>query len=170
VYRREAGAETSFDGERRRFPTLYVTEKIRHKAGLVFLNCPHFKKLRESTPVYGPGDGGPNRDEYDDLSSKGRLKLKTLNKKAEEYDEKEKKLKHKRKGKKKDPSINEVKKILRKIIKYHERKVKELIPSIYPLIGPANSDSENEEDSKKTGTRDDKREHTKREIKNYNIL
>lgn len=171
VYRREAGAATGFDGVGgRKFPTLYMTEKIKDKAGLVFFNCPHFKHLRESEDVFGSSGGGGGRglgsDEMADLQKNGRLRLKTLNKKAEECDKDEKKLKQKRKGKK-DPSVRSIKDHLRKIIKYHEKQVADMIPSIYPMLGPANSDSDNEEERK--GTRDEKREHTKRELKTYNV-
>ena len=169
VYRREAGAETSFDAERRRFPTLYMTEKIRDKAGLVFLNCPHFKHLREST---GNDLGGSTsklsdkyKDEMEDLSSKGHLRIKTLNKKSEEYEKDEKKLKAKRKNKKNDPSIKSVREYLRKVIRYHEKKVLDMIPSIYPMLGPANSDSEDGDDETENGRKDEKRARTKRELK-----
>lgn len=143
-----------------------MTEKIRDKAGLVFFNCPHFKDLRESDSgsLFGKGSRGMGKDEMEDLGKNGRLRLKTLNKKAEEIEKDEKKLKEKRK-KKKDPSIKEIKDLLRKIIKYHEKKVTEMIPSIYPLPGAANSDSDNDDD--KSGTRDEKRERTKRELKMY---
>jgi hypothetical protein len=39
-----------------------------------------------------------------------------------------------------------------------------MIPSIYPMLGAANSDSDNNDESEK-GTRDEKRERTKRELK-----
>lgn len=165
VYRREAGAETGYDTGRK-FPTLYMTEKIRDKAGLVFFNCPHFKSLRESEDIFsskGRG-GGLGSDEISDLQKNGRLRLKTLNKKAEECDKDEKKLKQKRRAKR-DPSIRAIKDHLRKVIKYHEKQVSDMIPSIYPMLGAANSDSDNDEDRK--GTRDEKREHTKRELKTY---
>lgn len=139
-----------------------MTEKIKDKAGLVFLNCPHFKHLRENDLEAG---GGYSKDEVEDLTKKGRLTLKTLDKKADKAKQKEKDLKRKRGGKKNDPSIKKVKDHLRKIIKYHEEKVHEQIPSIYPLLGPANTDSEN--DSDKGG---DKRENTKKELKIYGNL
>lgn len=122
----------------------------------MFFNCPHFKHLRESD--VGSRGGGGNTAEMDDLTRKGRLRLKTLDKKSEEIDKKKKKLKQKRHGKKSDPSIKKIKDHLRKIIKYHEHKVNEEIPSIYPILGPANSDSENNMSSA-----DEKKHHTKRE-------
>lgn len=162
VFRREAGADTGFDQGPRRFPTLYVTEKIRHKAGLVFFNCPHFKHLRESDVGVGRGGGGSDSAEIADLTSKGRLRIKTLDKKSEEIDKKKKKLKEKRQGKRKDPTIRKVKDHLRKIIKYHEHKVNEEIPSIYPILGPANTDSEND-----GSEADEKKQHTKKERTGY---
>ncbi len=167
VYRREAGATTGFEtGTGRKFPTLYMTEKIKDKAGLVFYNVPHFKHLRESDAPNGRID--KHKDAMEDLSSLGRLRLKTLNKKAEEYDKDELKLKAKRKDKKKDPSIKSIKEHLRKIIKYHEKQVHDMIPSIYPLLGPANSDEEDGGEDQ-NGKRDEKRERTKREMKQYPI-
>lgn len=159
VFRREAGAETGFGGAHHRFPTLYVTEKIKDKAGLAFFGCPHFNKLRDCDVQSA---GGLGDDEMKDLSSKGHLRIKTLEKKSELIDKKKKKLKHKRQGKKNDPKIKAVRKHLEKIIKYHEHKVNEEIPSIYPLLGPANTDSENDSD-----TMDQKRDRTKKELKIY---
>lgn len=164
IFRREAGADTGFDQGPRRFPTLYVSEKIRHKAGLVFFNCPHFKHLRDDdvgTKGYGCSSSSSTA-EFRDLSTKGHLRIKTLDKKSEEIDKKKKKLKEKRKGKSKDPSIKKVKDHLRKIIKYHEHKVNEEIPSIYPILGPANSDSDNDNESG-----NERKEHTKKEKKIY---
>lgn len=107
------------------------------------------------------GSGGGSA-EITDLTTRGRLRIKTLDKKSEEIDKKKKKLKQKRHGKKSDPSIKKVKEHLRKIIKYHEHKVNEEIPSIYPILGPANTDSENDESDK-----DEKKSHTKRERTGY---
>jgi hypothetical protein len=166
IFRREAGVDIGFDQTPRRFPTLYVTEKIRHKAGLVFYNCPHFKHLRESdipNRFHGSGGSESSKQEMEDLTSKGRLRIKTLDKKSEEIDKKKKKLKQKRRGKKNDPSIKKVREHLRKIIKYHEHKVNEEIPSIYPILGPANSDSE---DGGFNSDKEDK-SHTKRERSGY---
>lgn len=143
-----------------------MTEKVKDKAGLMFYNCPHFKQLRENDLPTKKLD--KHKDEMNDLTTLGRLRLKTLDKKAEEHDKEELKLKEKRKGKQKDPSIRSVKEHLRKIIKYHEKKVHDMIPSIYPLLGPANSDDEDGGDEE-NGKRDDKRERTKREMKQYNI-
>lgn len=162
VFRREAGAETGFGGAHHRFPTLYVTEKIKDKAGLAFYGCPHFRSLRDCDVQLGRGVG---TDEMKDLSSKGHLRIKTLEKKSEELDKKKKKLKHKRRGKKGDPKIKDVREHLRKIMKYHEQKVMEEIPSIYPLLGPANTDSENDSDEA-----DQKRHRTKKELKIYDPL
>ena len=139
-----------------------MSEKIRHKAGLVFFNCPHFKHLRESDVGGGGSKSGGSSAEIQDLATRGRLRMKTLDKKSEEIDKKKKKLKQKRHGKKSDPSIKKVKEHLRKIIKYHEHKVNEEIPSIYPILGPANTDSENDQSDG-----DEKKSHTKKERSGY---
>lgn len=124
----------------------------------MFYNCPHFKHLRGNDLK----KGGGLSDDIEDLTTKGTLKLKTLDKKSEELDNKKKKLKSKRSGKKNDPSVKKVREHLKKIIKYHEHKVNEEIPSVYPLLGPANSDSDNDD-----GKQDEKRERTKKEMKIY---
>ena len=127
----------------------------------MFYNCPHFKHLREDD-TKGGGKGMMNSDEFNDLTTKGRLSMKTLDKKSKEIDKKKDKLKRKRKGKKRDPSIKKVREHLRKIIKYHEHKVNEEIPSIYPILGPANSDDEND-----GSDNDSKKLHTKKEKSGY---
>ena len=136
-----------------------MTEKIKDKAGICFLNCPHFKKLRECDITGGLGGDDA---EMDDLSSKGRLRLKTLEKKANKMTEKEKTLKRKRREQR-DPSIKKIRDHLKKMIKFHSEKVHEQIPSIYPLLGPANTDSENDSDER-SGP---KRMGTKKELKQY---
>lgn len=135
-----------------------MTEKIKDKAGLCFLNCPHFKELRESDITAG---NGYTKDEMDDLTSRGRLRLKTLEKKADKMDEKEKNLKRKRRTQR-DPSLRKIREHLRKMIKYHNEKVHEQIPSIYPMLGPANTDSDSEGSDERNGP---KRKGTKKELK-----
>lgn len=148
IFRREAGAEVGFGPAvgTRKFPTLYLTEKVRDKAGAVFLNCPHFEKLRDcdldNNGSTNSKKYGLDSDELKDFTNKGRLSLKTLNKKHEKMSEKDKIYKEKRK-KKRDPSIKAIREHLKKIVKYHEKKVVESIPSIYPMLGAANTDSDN---------------------------
>jgi len=108
------------------------------------------------------GSSKTNDAEMADLTSRGRLRLKTLDKKSDEIDKKKDKLKKKRQGKKNDPTTRKVRDHLRKIIKYHEHKINEEIPSIYPILGPANTDSENDGSDK-----DEKKSHTKRERSDY---
>lgn len=134
-----------------------MTEKIKDKAGLCFLNCPNFKSLRETDISVG---NGYTNDEIDDLTTKGKLRLKTLEKKANKLDEKEKNLKRKRKEQR-DPSLKKIREHLKKMIKYHNEKVHEQIPSIYPMLGPANTDSDNDSDERNGP----KRKGTKKELK-----
>jgi hypothetical protein len=110
----------------------------------------------------GGGGGISSNAELEDLTSRGRLRQKTLDKISDEIDKKKKKLKQKRHGKRSDPSVKKLKERLRKIIKYHEHKVNEEIPSIYPLLGPANSDSDNDDSGG-----DEKKSHTKKERTGY---
>lgn len=132
VYRREAGVESGFGGHHR-FPTLYTTKKIQDKVGLAFYHCPNFKELRESDP---------SGDIKSSSAASNRLSHKEFSKEVEKIEEKEKRKKEKRKGKKKDPTIKIVREHLRKIIKYHCQKVNEAVPSVYPILGPVNSDSD----------------------------
>jgi len=113
---------------------LYTSTKIKDKAGLSFYHCPNFKEIRDSDP-FGDIESGKK-------AAANRLSHKVFNKEVEKIDEKEKRKKEKRKGKKKDPSIKQVREHLRKIIKYHRQKVNEAIPSVYPVLGPVNSDSD----------------------------
>lgn len=39
-----------------------------------------------------------------------------------------------------DPSIKDIRKHLEKIIKFHKKQVNDMIPSIYPILGPVNID------------------------------
>lgn len=97
-----------------------------------------------------------------------RLTHKEFKKEVDKIEEKDKRKKEKRKGKKKDPSIKEVREHLRKIVKYHRQKVNEAIPSVYPILGPVNSDSEDGDgdgDSKRGGL---KMLNTKQELHKYN--
>lgn len=141
-------------GGHHRFPTLYVTKKIRDKAGLAFHHCPGFKELREDHP----------EDEI--KKSASSLSSKEFNKQVEKYDETKKKKDMRRKSVKRDPSTKEIREHLRKIIKYHCQKVNEAIPSIYPILGPVNLEDDGGDGSgeKRGGL---KMSNTKGELKRY---
>lgn len=153
VYRREAGVEMGFGGHHR-FPTLYLSKKIKDKQGLTFHHCPGFKELRQDHP----------EDEIAEAETK-RLTKKEFNKQVEKYEEREKTIKQRRK-KTRDPTIKEVKDLLRKAIKYHAEAVNKQIPSIYPILGPVNLDSDDEDGGgeKRGGL---KMMNTKKELKRY---
>lgn len=157
VYRREAGVEMGFGGHHR-FPTLYVSKKLKDKVGLTFHHCPGFKELREDHPDR----------EIDEVKAQS-LSTKEFNKEVEKYDEHKKKVDMRRKSVKRDPSTKEIREHLRKIIKYHCQKVSESIPSIYPILGPVNLDDEgdgggNNGGDKRAGL---KMPNTKGELKRY---
>ena len=154
VYRREAGVEMGFGGHHR-FPTLYLSKKIKDKQGLMFHHCPAFKELRGDHP----------EDEIKDAEI-NRLTTKQFNKAVEKYEEREKTIKQRRKTAKRDPSVKEIRKRLSQIIKYHAEKVNEQIPSIYPILGPVNLDSDDEGGAgeKRGGL---KMPNTKGELKRY---
>lgn len=117
-----------------------------------FLNCPHFKKLRDDDTL----------DNKKDSKSKGvsKLSLKELDKKSEKLKEKDKIFTRKKKATR-SPSISKIREHLRKIVRYHRELVNEDIPSVYPILGPANSDSESGSDFE-----DQKRKQTKSTLKN----
>lgn len=137
-------------GGHHRFPTLYVTKKIRDKAGLTFHHCPGFKELREDHPEA-------------EIKS-ASLSTKEFNKEVEKYDENKKKKDMRRKSVKRDPSTKEIRDHLRKIIKYHCQKVNEAIPSIYPILGPVNLEDDDDGGEKRGGL---KMNNTKGELKRY---
>lgn len=165
VYRREAGASVGFGGNPR-FPTLYVSKKIQDKPGLTFFHCPHFKHLRGNKPEDDIANAEKEREAREKL---GKISNKELEKTVEKIEEKKKKIKQKRKEKR-DPSITDIRKHLEKIIKYHCKKVNDEIPSIYPILGPVNIDSSDDDgdgcdnDSKRGGL---KMLNTKQELKKY---
>lgn len=149
------GCETGFGGENHRFPTLYVTKKIKDKKGLAFYGCPNFKSLRDN--------------DLEDGKTKAcnTLSNKEFDKAVEKQDEKEKKIKQKRQGKKRDPSIADVRKHLEKIIKYHKQLVNDSIPSIYPILGPVNMDEEEGKSGDAQNGVLDKKLHTKQELTKF---
>lgn len=113
----------------------------------MFHNCPHFKDLKDNDLV--------------DTNDRARLTVEELDKSVKKLDKKAKNKKAKQKGGKKKPSTTEIRKHIDKIIKYHIQKVNESIPSIYPVLGPANSDDEHSSDG---DFEQEKRMHTKKEM------
>ena len=141
-------------GGHHRFPTLYLSKKIKDKAGLTFNSCPGFKELREDDTEGGSKGGGSG------------LSSKEFNKQVEKHDETKKTKEQRKKSVKRDPSLKEIRDHLRKIIKYHCQKVNEAIPSLYPILGPVNLEGEEGEDgSSKRGGQ--KMLNTKGEFKRY---
>lgn len=84
---------------------------------------------------------------------------KEFEKEVKKVVDRNKKVAKRKKGKKK-PTIKEIREHLRKIVAYHKHEVNEGIPSIYPILGPANTDSD-------SSSEDEKRLHTKEELKKY---
>lgn len=123
----------------------------------MFHHCPKFKELREDHP-----------EEEIQEAEVNRLTSKQFNKQVEKYEEREKRIKQRRKSVKRDPSVKEVRKHLEKIIKFHIQKANEMIPSIYPILGPVNLEDEEggEEESKRGGL---KMANTKGELKRYGV-
>lgn len=79
-------------------------------------------------------------------SASGGFTKKAFDKEVEHCENREKEINSRKKNaRKKHPSINEVRKHLKKIIKYHRKRVNESISSIYPIIGPVNLDDYDEE-------------------------
>lgn len=147
--------ESGFGGTRR-FPTLYTTKKIKDKTGLAFYNCPYFKELRSD-----------DTDKQVSEAMSQRISKKDFEKEVEKIKEKEKMKKEKRKSKKKDPSIKQIREHLRKIVKYHCKEVNEAIPSIYPILGPVNSDSDDDDEDGGSKRGGPKMLNTKGELRKY---
>lgn len=143
-------------GGRHRFPTLYVTKKLQTKSGLIFKNCPHFRALRDD-------DTDKNKLSDEEGKSKNRrMTLKKLDKHVEKMDERMLKKRLREKGGNRPPNVKALREHLKKIIKYHRKQVNEEIPSIYPILGPANEDSDS---GKENDWEEEKRKHTKEELK-----
>lgn len=122
----------------------------------MFPNVPHFKELRDNDLCEADRKSGCK----DMDSSSVKIPLKQFEKTIEKYKDKENKKRQRRKGRKKDPNIKSIREHLRKIVSFHKNQVDESIPSIYPILGPANSDSDSSDD-------EEKRLHTKQELKRY---
>ena len=133
-----------------------MSTKIKDKQGIMFPGCPVFKDLREDDREVG------RKKDRSSVLSKSEF-----DKEVEKHDERNKTILQRRKSSKRDPSVKEIREHLRKIIKYHCKIVNETIPSVYPILGPVNLDSDDEEEgfSKRGG---EKMSNTKGELKRYN--
>lgn len=165
-----------------------MTGKLKNKMGIAFKSCPYFKFLRDSDLPANQNKCGTSG------SCSNRLTFEDFNKgvdKIDKHDEKIEKKKKKaasikwrnsenntKKNIKKIPRPKDIRSHLEKIIKYHGKTVNDSIPSIYPLLGPVNSEDEEEdggdesesdnENSGNTKCRSrDKMMHTKKELKIY---
>lgn len=128
--------------------------------GLSFYNCPHFKDLR-----------GDNTKAEIEEAVTNRLSKKEFEEAVKKEEDNQKKKKQKRKGGR-DPSIKEIRDHLKKIIAYHCKAVNDRIPSVYPILGPVNTDEDGEEGNK--GGEDEMRggsgmSNTKTELRRYNL-
>ena len=94
-----------------------------------------------------------------------RLTKKEFEEAVKKQQETEKRKKDRRKSGR-DPSVKDIKKHLGKIMKFHCKRLNDEIPSIYPILGPVNLDSDDEGDGdSKRGTQSMK--NTKGEFKRY---
>lgn len=168
TYRREAGAELKGGGggggkgggggggggggEANALPTLYLSKKLSAKKGMLFKNAPMWDSLKDDDRV-----STSKKMKYSEVSVKSQKKLDEM---YESILDDEKKRKKKRRAKR-DPSVKKVREHMRKIVAYHEKVVDEEIPSIYPILGPCNSDDEEESGNEQD---DEKRLRTKKEL------
>lgn len=136
IYRREAGAEMGFGGDAR-FPSLYMTHKLKPKTGVCFPNAPMFKYLRDNDLEEYGGKIGKNNG----VSGNGKMKKKYFDKEVGKIDKKDEKMKLKRKEKK-DPTCQEIRNHMKKMAKFHKREHYEARPCIYPILGGGASDEE----------------------------
>lgn len=138
-----------------------MSKKIKDKVGIAFHSCPHFKDLRSDDTGKLNADSGESN----------RLTKKEFEETVKKQEEQDKKKKQKVKATKK-PSVKEVKDMLKKIIAYHRKAVNDMIPSVYPILGPVNMDDDGEDGNK--GGEGEARggvgmSNTKGELRRYNV-
>jgi hypothetical protein len=128
--------------------------------GISFHHCPQFKELR----------GDDTNKQIEDVNLQ-TLTRKQFEEEVKKQEEKEKKKKQRRKGSR-DPSLKEVRDMLKKMIAYHCKSVNDRIPSVYPILGPVNMDDEEEEEGNKGGDGQERgglgMSNTKGELRRYN--
>lgn len=117
-----------------------MTQRLKQKENLIFGGAPNFKDLKS-----------------DDRSGKNTSSTMSFDEMKEFSEQQKKKDERKKKNKKDAPTPNEIREHLRLIVKYHKKEVEELMPTAYPLLGPAGKSDEDEEDdeiseSNKKGT------------------
>ena len=114
---------------------LSITPKIRYKEGIVFKHSPMFQQLKDSD-VDVPRTINPAK--FDSLITK-----KDLSKNEKEQTKNDKEDKKTRKEEH-DPTPNQIRVHLKKIVKFHKKQVDETFPCIYPLAGCLGGDSDND--------------------------
>lgn len=110
-------------------PSLTVTQRLKQKENLIFGGAPNFKDLKS-----------------DDRSGKNTSSTMSFDEMKEFSEQQKKKEERKKKNKKDAPTPNEIREHLRLIVKYHKKEVEELMPTAYPLLGPAGKNDEDDDD------------------------
>ena len=104
--------------------------------------------------------GAPNFSQLkaDDRCGKNQIGTMSIEEMKEFSDEQKKKEEKQKSHKKEAPTNNQIRDHLRVIVKYHNQEVEELMPTAYPLLGPAgkkdDDDDEKGNSTKGTATAD----------------
>jgi len=108
-----------------------VTQRLKRKENFIFGGAPNFSQLK-----------------CDDRGGKNQMGTMSLEEMKEFSEEQQKKDEAKKAHKKEAPNNNKIRDHLRMIVKYHKQEVEELMPTAYPLLGPAGKKDDDENDSK----------------------
>ncbi len=127
--------EISFRPDESAPPSLTVTQRLKSKENLIFGGAPNFHDLKA-----------------DDRSGKSKNKngTMTMEEMKEFYNEQTKKDEKQKANKKEAPTNGKIREHLKMIVKYHKQEVEELMPTAYPLLGPAGKDDD--DDNTKSGS------------------
>ena len=109
-------------------PSLTVTQRLKVKENLIFGGAPNFNQLKSDDR------GGKNKN--------GTMSLEEMKEFMSQQQQREK---NKKNYKKEAPSNEKIREHLRTIVKYHKKEVEELMPTAYPLLGPAGKSEDDEE-------------------------
>lgn len=129
--------EISFRPDESAPPSLTVTQRLKSKENLIFGGAPNFHDLKT-----------------DDRSGKSKNKngTMTMEEMKEFYNEQTKKDEKQKANKKEAPTNGKIRDHLKMIVKYHKQEVEELMPTAYPLLGPAGKDDDDDDDNPKSGS------------------
>lgn len=99
--------------------------------------------------------GAPNFSQLKSDDRGGKNQVGTMSiEEMKEFSEEQKKKEEKQKSHKKEaPNNNQIRDHLRVIVKYHKQEVEELMPTAYPLLGPAGKKDDDDDTNSKNPTK-----------------